>query len=155
MQDPYRLKRHEGFRSKPYTDTVDKLTIGYGRNLDDMGISEAEADAMLSADIRRAQADVRAVLSPDGPMDPRDPRAGGLGAFRWAALVNMAFNLGRTRLSGFKNIIAAVEAGDWDRAADEALDSRWARQVGHRSTEVAHAIRHNEWPPEPEVAEDW
>lgn len=45
------LERHEGLRLKPYKDTVGKLTIGIGRNLDDKGISRKEAFALLDNDI--------------------------------------------------------------------------------------------------------
>ena len=48
-------------------------------------------------------------------------------------LVNMCFNLGRTRLAGFKNFRKALDAGDWAEAAVEGRDSRWYRQVGNRS----------------------
>ena len=53
----------------------------------------------------------------------------------------MAFNMGQPRLAKFKRMIAAIKAGDWDRAAIEALDSRWAAQVGDRATEIAAMLR--------------
>jgi len=53
----------------------------------------------------------------------------------------MAFNLGQTRLAGFKRLRAAVLAGDWDWAAAEALDSRWASQTGRRAAELAALLR--------------
>lgn len=55
--------------------------------------------------------------------------------------VNMAFNLGRTRLSQFKNMIGAVNEGKWDKAADEMMDSRWYHQVGRRSKELVELMR--------------
>jgi lysozyme len=48
-------------------------------------------------------------------------------------LVNMMFNLGRPRLSGFKNFKKAVDAGDWVTAGIEGRDSKWYRQVGARA----------------------
>lgn len=48
-------------------------------------------------------------------------------------LVNMMFNMGRTRLSKFKNFTAALEEGDWKRAAVEGRDSLWHRQVTNRA----------------------
>ena len=45
------LALHEGLRLKPYKCTSGALTIGYGRNLDARGITEAEAEMMLSHDI--------------------------------------------------------------------------------------------------------
>ena len=48
-------------------------------------------------------------------------------------LVNMMFNLGRPRLSGFKNFKKAVDAGDWAKAGIEGRDSKWHKQVGNRA----------------------
>ena len=48
-------------------------------------------------------------------------------------LVNMMFNLGRTRLSKFKNMRKAIDNEDWATAAVEGRDSRWYRQVGNRA----------------------
>ena len=48
-------------------------------------------------------------------------------------LVNMMFNMGRTRLSGFKKFNAAIAEGDWKTAAIEGRDSRWYRQVTNRA----------------------
>ena len=48
------IKKHEGLELKPYTDTVGKTTIGIGRNLDDVGITEREAEFLLMNDIGRA-----------------------------------------------------------------------------------------------------
>ena len=48
-------------------------------------------------------------------------------------LVNMMFNMGRTRLSKFKKMHAAILAGDWQEAAKEGRDSRWHRQVTNRA----------------------
>lgn len=55
--------------------------------------------------------------------------------------VNMAFNLGRTRLSQFKNMIKAVNEGNYNKAADEMIDSRWYNQVGRRSQELVEIMR--------------
>jgi len=55
--------------------------------------------------------------------------------------VNMAFNLGRTRLGQFKNMIQAVNEGNYKKAADEMVDSRWYNQVGRRSKELVEIMR--------------
>lgn len=57
-------------------------------------------------------------------------------------LVNMSFNLGRTRLSKFKNMIAAVDAKFYDIAADEMVDSKWYRQVKRRGVELVNIMRY-------------
>lgn len=58
-----------------------------------------------------------------------------------AALINMCFNLGLPRLLGFKRMIAALEAKNYTLAAKEALNSKWATQVGDRAKDVAVMLR--------------
>jgi hypothetical protein len=43
------------------------------------------------------------------------------------------FNMGRTRLSGFKNFKKALDESDWSKAATEGRDSKWYRQVTNRA----------------------
>lgn len=125
------IVRHEGLRLKPYKDSVGILTIGVGRNLEDVGISESEAMLMLEADIQRATAElVRAF-----------PWVASLDDARRNAMINMSFNLGIGRLRGFAKMLDAMKAGDWEQAANHALDSKWATQVGRRSQELADQIR--------------
>ncbi|MEC7559582.1 MAG: glycoside hydrolase family protein [Pseudomonadota bacterium] len=126
------LTRHEGRRPFPYLDMAGKLTIGVGHNLTDRGLSGAEIDLLLANDITAARAACRRLYG-----DAFDTASKG----RRHALVSMAFNLGQTRLAGFKRLRAAVLAGDWDRAAAEALESRWASQTGRRAAEVAALLR--------------
>jgi lysozyme len=121
------LIRDEGLRLKPYRDTVGKLTIGVGRNLDDVGITKDEAMHLLECDIRRVKDDLDHALS----------WWRGLDDVRQRVLVNMAFNLGITRLMGFKNTLAAMRAGNYVDAAKGMLDSKWAKQVGERATRLA------------------
>lgn len=125
------LVRDEGMKLLPYTDTVGKVTIGVGRNLDDVGISETEALALLDADIDRAIEDLRRNVP--WIFDRPEPVQ--------RALVNMCFNLGWPRLSGFKKMWAHLELNEYDRAAAEALNSKWARQVGARARRLADLIR--------------
>ena len=124
------LKRDESFRSKPYKDTVGKLTVGYGRNLDDVGISKREAEELLRYDVIVAN---RELLS--------FPWYDSLTSCRKRALLNMMYNLGFTRFNKFKKMIKAFKTRDYETAADEALDSKWARQVGSRAERIANLIR--------------
>lgn len=126
------IKTDEGLRLKPYHCTAGALTIGYGRNLDAVGITEAEADAMLRADIIIAERGAEALVG--NVWDQLSPA-------RQAVLINMTFNLGRTRLAAFKNFLAALRAADYNTAASEMLDSRWANQVGDRATRLADQMR--------------
>jgi lysozyme len=56
-------------------------------------------------------------------------------------VANMMFNLGASRLAGFKKFLAAVEEGLWDSAADEMVDSKWHRQVPERSGRLIARMR--------------
>lgn len=121
------LKVDEGVRVKPYRDTVGKLTIGVGRNLDDVGVSAKELEFLLDNDIDAAERTARVLFTAfDDLSDARK-----------AVLVNMAFNLGQARLSGFSKFRAAVERKDFDTASREMLNSGWATQVGSRATRLA------------------
>ena len=125
------LKRHEGFRSHPYKDSVGILTIGYGRNLEHVGISEEEAQLLLSNDLDTASTELEKVVPYCFDL-PKPVRY---------ALVNLCFNIGITRLMGFKRMLAYLDARNYDKAADELLDSKYARQVGKRAIELADQIR--------------
>ncbi len=125
------LVKHEGIQLKPYTDSVGKLTIGVGRNLTDIGITEDEAMTLLDHDILVAwHACQRVVLGFDALDEPRQH-----------ALLDMMVNLGETRFAAFKKMIAAIDARDFDRAADEMLDSKWAKQVDQRAETLATMMR--------------
>ena len=121
------LKRHEGFEPKPYYCTAGKLTIGYGRNLDDVGVTESEAAELLRQDIARARHDVYVNIAFAQLLDDA----------RLDVLINMCFNLGIYRLMGFKKMLTALEQRDYLQASAEMLDSKWARQVGSRAVELS------------------
>ena len=129
------LIRHEGLRLKPYRDTVGKLTIGVGRNLDDVGITEEEALQMLHNDITR----VRTRLVNTFWWFQK------LSRVRRDVVTNMVFNLGLGRFKRFKKMIAALEIFDCDQAAKEMLNSKWAKQVGRRATELAKIMRSGDY----------
>lgn len=128
------LIKHEGLRLKPYRDTVGKLTIGVGRNLDDVGITEKEARFMLENDIVRIKKKLMEIF----PWYPN------LFKKRKDVVVNMVFNLGITRFTRFRKLIKAIQIQDYDQAAKEMLNSKWARQVGRRATELAQMMRDGE-----------
>ncbi len=129
------LKRHEGIKLKPYKCTSDKLTIGVGRNLEDVGISEEEAEMLLQNDIQRAVTQLK----------ERYPWTLELDEVRFAALINFTFNVGIGTVSKFVNAMALLKAKNYDMAADEFLQSRWAEQVGQRAVDVTEQIRTGEW----------
>jgi len=55
-------------------------------------------------------------------------------------LLNMMFNMGMTRLAGFKKMLAALDAGDYAEMAVQMMDSKWATQVGPRSTRLRDRV---------------
>lgn len=127
------IKRHEGKKLMAYTCSAGFLTIGYGRNLDANGISEAEADMLLSNDITRAIRELTALFQEQG--------FASFSEMRQIALIDMVFNLGISRFKRFNKMIAAIKAGDWAFAAKEALESKWAMQVGARAVEDAKMLK--------------
>jgi lysozyme len=128
------LRRDEGVRLKPYADTVGKLTIGVGRNLTDVGISDTEVDLLLSNDIAR----VLAQLSPFAWFQ-------GLDEIRKGAIANMCFNLGVGGLLHFPHMLSALEKQDWETAAAEMANSVWAQQVGDRAKRIEQQILLGQW----------
>jgi lysozyme len=129
------LKRHEGVKLKPYFDTVGKCTIGIGRNLDDIGITEKEAEMLLTNDIHEAIHQLTRRFTWTKELDE----------VRFAALINFTFNVGIGTVAEFKNAMALLKDGKYDMAADEFLNSKWAKQVGQRAIDVTEQIRTGEW----------
>lgn len=129
------LRRDEGLILHPYRDSVGKITIGIGRNLDDVGISEKEADFLLANDVNSATVALEANF----------PWTMGLDDARKGALVNMTFNMGIRGLSEFRDFLAKMQAGDFRAAAGAMLDSLWARQVGPRATRLSIQIESGAW----------
>ena len=145
------LVRDEGLRLKVYRCTAGKLTIGVGRNLDDVGIRADETRTLgitLASVVRlgltREQAMV--LLRHDIDACERDldralPWWRQLDAVRQRVLLNMAFNLGITRLLGFRNTLRFMAAGDYVAAANGMTASLWARQVKARATRLVAMMR--------------
>ena len=123
------LIRDEGLRLKVYLDSEGIETIGVGRNLQ-KGITRDEAMLLLNNDIRYAIQEAMTF-----------PWYEKLTEQRKRVIVNMIFNLGLTRFSGFKNTIRYLEMGDYEAASEEMLDSKWARQVGVRATRLSDMMR--------------
>ena len=128
------LARDEDFVSHAYQDSEGYWTIGIGRLIDKRrggGITREEAEYLLENDLKTARADLDAI-APWWTLLPDDVQRG---------LINMAYNLGRSRLAGFKRMFAALKDRDYHGAAEEALDSKWARQVGPRAHRIAKLFR--------------
>lgn len=143
--------QHEGFRNKMYYDSENKRTIGYGFNLDSgrfkqedvdrwlkEGISEEEAKEVLQRELSKTRQD----LEKYEWFKKLDP-------VRQGAIVDMAYNMGTGKDDGsnggvnsFKNMIAALEKGDYDTAASEVLNSKYASQTGVRAAKISSLIRY-------------
>ena len=129
------LIRHESLELKPYRCTSDKLTIGVGRNLEDVGITQDEAMYLLENDLKNVKSQILKEY----------PWTSYLDEVRFAALTNFVFNVGIGTASKFVNAMGLLKDGSYDMAADEFLNSRWAKQVGQRAIDVTEQIRTGEW----------
>ena len=131
------ITKHEGYRQHAYLDSLGYTTIGIGRCIapGSKGLSKLEASFLLSNDIDECLADLKTF-----------PWFDGLNEARQAALCDMRFNLGPSRLRRFEKMLAAIEAGDFVEASKQALASQWANQVGRRSKTIAKMIESGEWP---------
>lgn len=135
------IVRHEGSVSKIYLDSEGLPTFGIGHLVTKKDpehnkpvgtpVSERRVLQAFSEDLNNALEDCCALF----PMLETYPEN------VQRVLVNMTFNLGRTRLSKFKNMIRAVKALKWDKAADEMVDSKWYRQVKTRGVELVELMR--------------
>lgn len=137
------LKRHEGVvktngRHVAYKCSAGYWTLGIGRNVDPnggTGLSDDEVDYLLENDIERVIKELSSEYRWFNQLDD----------VRKDAMIDISFNLGATRLRGFKNALAAMESADYKTAAQEFLDSKWSRDVKGRSTELAYMIETGEY----------
>jgi len=141
------LKIDEGFRSRAYHCTAGKLTIGYGYNMDanplhlssveiayahTNGMPEIEAERLLKLMVAQCQKELEQHYYWFANLDE----------VRRGAVINMFYNLGYTRFSGFHNFIKSMEKGDYKKAALDGLDSEWHREdVPERSARLMVLIK--------------
>lgn len=137
MTDAYitRIKAKEGAvvrqgRHMPYLDSVGKLTIGWGRNLTDRGISDAEASLLLENDIAEHWGETRDAFPWFDALDP----------VRQEVIAEMAFNMGVPTLRQFVTTLGHVRRGEYREASRQMLRSRWARQVKGRALELSRMM---------------
>jgi len=124
------LKRHEGYRKFPYTCTAGKLTCGYGRNLEDVGITQAEAEILLFNDIKNALNDLKIIFT-DFEELPEQIQI---------VLVNMRFQLGSGGFRQFKQMIQACKMRQWHTMANQMRKSKWYTQTPGRAEELASIV---------------
>lgn len=112
------LKRHEDVRAKMYLDSKGIPTIGVGWNLRDRPMRPSEIDFRLTNDITDALTDTLRLW----------PWVKDLSDVRQRVIVEMVFQMGAAGVGEFKHALAAMQAGDWQAAHDQMLDSKWARE---------------------------
>ncbi len=129
------IKKHEGLQLKVYTCPAGKLTIGYGRNVEDRGITEKEANLLLENDI----------LDMKLELEDRLPLFKYLDDVRQNVLIEMAFNIGIKGLLNFKKTLEYISIKDYDKASEEMLNSKWASQVGKRAITLSNLLKKGEF----------
>lgn len=121
----------EGLRLKAYQDPLGVWSIGYGTNLQELTIDRGLATRWLASKLAESERECE-----------RFPWYAGLSPKRQRALVELTYNLGMPRLTGFTKMLQAMSERKYDDAARELLNSKWASQVGtRRSTRIAELIR--------------
>ena len=139
------IEEEEGRRNDVYMDTEGNLTVGIGHKLtkDELSqfsegdtITDQEVDALFREDMNRAKNSAERVVTgfEELPVDVQN------------VLVAMAFQMGEAGLSGFKNVVSALEErpltqSSLEKAAEEMLDSRWALQTPDRAKRAAELVR--------------
>ena len=127
------LKFDEGFIDEIYEDHLGLATLGVGHLIleNDPEFGKPVGTPISNEKIREyLNKDIDIVCS---ELDRNIPWWRGLGNNRQRVLANMCFNLGYPRFSTFKKFLEAVKNEDWETAAVEMLDSKWASQVGDRA----------------------
>lgn len=124
------ISTDEGRKLRVYFDSRQIPSIGVGRNLRDVGISDAECDMLLDHDIDRTIAE----LDANAAWWRRLPAA------QARVMVNLCFNMGWGGLAGFRHFLAAMQIGEWQNAADALQDSLWWHQVGERGPRMVERL---------------
>ena len=126
-----KIKEHEGFVEHVYDDSLGIPTIGYGFAIKDLVLDEDIAEEIL---IRKLEKLKRNAISrfkwlEDMPQEVQE------------VILNMCYQLGVAGVSKFRKAISALQEGEWNEAADEMLDSLWAKQTPNRATELSNIVR--------------
>ena len=131
------IKSDEGLRLLPYKDTEENWTIGYGHLMTAYEVrtiekvTKEQADFIFGVDFHNAIIDCKRLF----------PSMETYSDARQRALVNMMFQIGETKLRKFKRMRVAIAVEDWGKAADECLDSIYARKFQNRAGRIARMLR--------------
>jgi len=125
------IKKHEGFVEHVYDDSLGIPTIGYGFAIKDLTLDEDIAEEILIRKLEKLKRNATARFKwlEDMPVEVQE------------VILNMCYQLGVTGTSKFRKAISALQEGDWEEAANEMLDSLWARQTPNRAKELSDTIR--------------
>ena len=135
------IKYDEGSVNEIYLDHLGLATFGIGHLVTEWDeeygwevgtpVSEDRCNEVFDSDIQVVLSDCEH-LYPDFNELPEEVQR---------IIANMMFNMGRPRLSKFKGMKSGVDARDWQKAADEMVDSRWYRQVTNRAERLVERMR--------------
>ncbi len=124
------IKKHEGWRPKMYKDSVGVSTIGYGFNLEENEMPKPVGELWLAIKIQQHEDELKR-FHWYNKLDP----------IRQDVLLDMHYNLGDSNFREFKKMIKALQNQQYENAANEMLDSKWASQVGRRAEKLADIMR--------------
>lgn len=135
IQDAMQMtKDFEGYSPHLYRCPAGYLTIGYGRNIEQRGVSKEEAEFMFQNDYNNAIKDLR-IIAVENQIDltkvPQDTLF---------ALTDMCYNLGYQRLSKFKKLLYELKNGSYEGVVREMQNSKWYTQVGNRSQRLVDIV---------------
>ena len=138
LTDSDLIRKEEGSRLEVYADTEGHPTVGIGHKVtpeDGLKVGDTitpqKRDELFSMDFATALEGTGRVI-PSFPEHPEEVQE---------LLVSMTFQMGATGLSRFEKMIEALEAKDYVKAAEEMLDSKWARQTPLRAKRAAAIMR--------------
>ena len=126
-----KIKHHEGFVEHVYDDSLGIPTIGYGFAIKDLVLDEDIAEEILIRKLEKLKRNTNSRFQwlEDMPQEVQE------------VVLNMCYQLGITGVSKFRKAISALQEGEWQEAADEMLDSLWARQTPNRAEELSNIVR--------------
>ena len=124
------LKIHEGYKSKVYKCTAGVDTIGIGFAIKDLELSEDVCDMILTEklEVLEERFEKKFDWFATAPVEVRN------------VMLNMAYQLGFAGFCKFKKTIAYLQEAEWEKASEEMLDSRWAKQTPNRAKELSEII---------------
>ena len=134
------LMLDEGYKYEIYLDHLGYPTFGVGHL-----ITEKDEEYGKEVGTPIAKERIESCLQQDikivcDELDMNEPWWRSLDGNIQRVIANMCFNLGYPRFSKFKKFIAAMQISDWEKAAEEMMDSKWSTQVGERATRLRDRV---------------